>query len=132
MIQILIDENLPESLAEGLNALNKPLQNDIEIVHLVTEFGKGTKDEDWIPKWGKKAGIFLTQDYNIAKTRHQAQLLKKHNMGALFLRVQAKAKYWDRVSILIKFWPEIVAHIKKAKRPYCYLISARKIEIMSL
>jgi PIN like domain len=84
MIKVLVDENLSEYLAEGLNAIQKPLDNGIEVVSMKNTFGKGTKDEDWIPKWGKADGIFLTADINISKTRHLSELLSQNNFGAFF------------------------------------------------
>ena len=128
MIKVLIDENLSEYFAEGLNQLQIPLDDDIEVTSIAKSFKKGIKDEDWIPKWGKISGIFITQDLRIQKTKHQATLLRTHNIGAFFLKAPKGTKYWGKVELMIKHWPQIVQLIKTSKTPYTYFITARKIE----
>lgn len=130
MIQVLVDENLSEYLADGINSIQFPLDNGIEVVSMHTTFGKGTKDDDWIPEWGKQDGIFLTQDINITRTRHLAELLKQHQLRAFFLSVPNKTSYWDRVRVLIKHWPTIVEVIKTKRKPYNYLVTPNKVEKM--
>lgn len=82
MISVLIDENLSEHLAQGLDAIQRPLDNGIKVVSMADVFGKGTKDEIWIPEWGRSDGIFLTHNINIQRTRHLAELLKQNLIGA--------------------------------------------------
>lgn len=130
MIRILVDENLSEHLADGLNAIQRPLDNGITVVSMAAIFGKGTKDEDWIPKWGKQDGIFLTEDYNIIRSRHFADLLEQNDFGAFFLKVPNKTSYWERVRIIIKHWPEISKIICSKRKPYAYRVTPNKIEKM--
>lgn len=130
MIKVLVDENLSEHLAEGLNAIQRPMDNGIEVVSMKNTFGKGIKDEDWIPKWGISNGIFLTADINISRTRHLADLLNQNDFGAFFLKVPNKTSYWARVVVLIKHWPEITQIIGTKKKPFAYTITPNKIEKM--
>jgi hypothetical protein len=132
MIRVLIDENLSEYFADGLNTMQNPMGDGIEVTSAIKEFGRGIADEEWIPKWGKEKGIFITQDLKITTRKHQAQLLSQYNLGAFFLDVPKNYKYWDKVRIIINRWPEIVEIIKKTKRPFAYLITPRKIEKMQL
>ena len=132
MTKVLIDENLSEQFAEGLNIMQEPLGEGVEVTSIAKEFGKGIKDEDWIPKWGRQKGLFITQDINIVKTRQQALLLTEYELGAFFLKVPKNWMYWDKVKIIVEKWKEIVVLIKKTKRPYAYLITPRKIEKMRL
>jgi hypothetical protein len=127
MIRVLIDENLSEYFAEGLNSLQKPLDNKIELISLAKQFKKGVKDEDWIPKWGKQDGIFITQDINIALTRHQSQLLEQYGMGAFFLKAPNNSLYWQRVEIMVRHWMEIADIILTKRKPYNYLITPKKV-----
>lgn len=128
MIKVLFDENLSEYFAEGLNHLQYPLGNDIEVTSIATEFHKGIKDEDWIPKWGLQSGIFITQDVKIVTTKQQALLLEKHNIGAFFLKPPKGYRYWAKVELIVKYWPQIVDIIKTQQVPYTYFITPRKIE----
>lgn len=132
MIRILIDENLSEYFAAGLNIMQFPLGDDIEVTSIISEFGKGVKDEEWIPKWGRQKGIFITQDIKITTRRQQAQLLTQYNLGAFFLDVPKNYRYWDKVKVIIDRWPEIAQIIKRTKRPFAYLITPRKIEMLQL
>ena len=128
MIRVLVDENLSEFLADGLNAIQKPLNNGIELQSMAKIFGKGAADEVWIPSWGKKDGIVLTQDLNITRTRHQVELFQQNELAGFFLKVPGKSSYWARVETLIKHWPEISKIILTKTRPYSYLITPRKVE----
>jgi hypothetical protein len=132
MIKVLIDENLSEYFAEGLNTMQFPLGEDIFVTSIVKEFTKGVTDEEWIPKWGRQKGIFITQDIKITTRRQQAQLLTQYNLGAFFLDVPKNYRYWDKVKVIIDRWQEIVQIIKKTKRPFAYLITPRKIEKLQL
>lgn len=128
MIKVLLDENISEYIAEGLNSLQNPLPDNIEVTSIAKEFYKGIKDEDWIPKWGVQSGIFMTQDIKIVTTKQQAFLLKKHHIGAFFLKTPKGYRYWDKVELIVKCWPQITKIIKTNQVPYTYFITPRKIE----
>jgi PIN like domain len=130
MIKVLVDENLSEHLADGLNAIQRPMDNGIEVVSMKNIFGKGTKDEDWIPKWGKMDGIFLTADINISRTRHLADLLKQNDFGAFFLKIPNKTSYWEMVKIIIKHWPTITKLIITKTKPFAYWVTPNKVDKM--
>ena len=127
MIKVLIDENLSKYFAEGLDKLQYPLGNNIEITSIEKEFGKGIKDEDWIPDWGNRSGVFISQDLRIYSTKLQAALLTKHNIGAFFLKLPKGYRYWDKTQVIITHWIEIVKIIEMNKPPYVYFISAKRI-----
>jgi hypothetical protein len=129
---IYIDENMPPALAEGLNLLQKP-ENvragiEIEVKSIKATFGKGCKDEEWIPIAGEEGACVITQDYNIQRTRHQKALCEEHKLGMFFLRPPSKAgfSYWQMVELLVKEWQEIVKIVRKEKRPFAYSCSSRK------
>jgi PIN like domain len=52
MIKVLVDENLSEHLADGLNAIQRPMDNGIEVVSMKNIFGKETK-----MKTGYQSGV---------------------------------------------------------------------------
>jgi hypothetical protein len=128
MIRVLIDENLPEYFAEGLNHIQHPLANHIEITSIAREFNKGIKDEEWIANWGLQSGIFISQDIKIISSRNQALLLQTHKMGAFFLKPPKGSHYWEKVELIVKHWPQIVKLVKTNAVPYIYFITPRKIE----
>lgn len=125
MIKILIDENLSESLAEGLNKLQIPNGDGIEVTSIIKEFYRGIKDEEWIPAWSKKDGIVITQDIRISKNKSQAQLLVESKLGVFFIKPPKNFRYWDKVKMIVNFWQDIVEVIKTSKRPFLCEITLR-------
>ena len=100
----------------------------IILLSIKKEFGKGAKDEVWIPKVGKECGIVITQDLHIHTTRHQNELYKKHGLGVFFFKPPSTGySFWEMVEKLVKYWPEIK---KKAgdRKPFAYRITPKKIE----
>ena len=127
---IYIDENLPPQLAEGLNKLQEPLnrrnQTDYKIKSISAEFGKGVKDEVWIPKAGQEKAIAITRDFKIQTTRHQKALCEEYGLGIFFLSgVNAGLSYWQIVRTLIDKWEEILKTISHNTPPYSYRFTGR-------
>ncbi len=58
MIEIYIDENLSEYVADALNSLNKGHFIDVLLHSTKIKFGKGKPDEIIIPSIGSSHGIF--------------------------------------------------------------------------
>lgn len=132
MTKIYIDENFSPYLAEGFDVFQKHLNSNertqFEVLSIKKEFGKGVKDEVWIPKVGKECGIVITQDLHIHTTRHQNELYKKHGLGVFFFKPPSTGySFWEMVEKLVKYWPEIK---KKAgdRKPFAYRITPKKIE----
>jgi len=88
MIEIYLDENLSEYVADALNSLNKGYFKDILVYSTKIKFGKGQQDEIIIPAIGTSKGILVTKDLNIHKTRFQYQLCEQYGMGVFFLKMQ--------------------------------------------
>lgn len=57
MIEVYLDENLSEYVADALNSLNKGYFKEIIVRYTKTQFGKGETDEIIIPSIGKSGGI---------------------------------------------------------------------------
>jgi hypothetical protein len=55
-MKVLFDDNLSPKFAEGLNQIQHPLKNDLEVTSITNEFHNGILDDDWIPKWGLQSG----------------------------------------------------------------------------
>ena len=132
MTKIYIDENFSPYLAEGFDVFQKHLNSNermqFEVLSIKKEFGKGAKDEDWIPKVGKEGGIVITQDLHIHTTRHQNELYKKHGLGVFFFKPPSTGySFWEMVEKLVKYWPEIKKKAAETK-PFAYRITPKKIE----
>lgn len=130
-MKIYIDENMPPQLAESLNILQKALNSknntNIEVLSIMKEFGRGAKDEDWIPKAGKEKAVVITQDYRIQTTRHQRDLFQKHGLGMFFISAPKKGlSFWEMTKLLINRWEEILKIIRKNKTPFAYRCTKKK------
>jgi hypothetical protein len=126
MIEIFLDENLSEYVADALNFLNKGYFNNITVISTKIKFGKGAPDETIIPTIGKSKGILITKDINIHKTRLQYQLCEEHKLGVFFLKMQKGLdKHWEIVKLLINSWEEILEKVEKEKLPFGYEIPVR-------
>lgn len=126
MIEIYIDENLSEYVADAFNSLNKGYFKDVLVHSTKIKFGKGEPDETIIPEIGKSNGIMITKDLNIHKTRLQYQLCEQYKLGVFFIKMQkGMDKHWEIVKLLVNAWEEMIEIIHDQKRPFGYEIPIR-------
>lgn len=127
-MQIYIDENLPPQLAQGLNILEKPNKNECAVISIRDAFGKGTPDEEWLPKIGALQGVVITQDKNIYRNAHQREIYRSHGVGIFFFHPPSKNgyTYWEMVENIVKRWADIIQICKSEKRPFSYKITSQK------
>jgi len=127
-----IDENLPGQLAEGLNILQEPLNlkepTIFEVKSIGDAFGRGVKDEEWIPQAGISSSIVITQDLRIQSSRHQRDLYMRHGLGIFFFKPPSKKgfSYWEMVQQVINRWDSIKHLTRKNKLPFAFRCSSRK------
>lgn len=125
-MDIYLDENLSEYVADAFNSLNKGYFRDVQVYSTKTKFGKGAPDEDIIPSIGEAGGILITKDINIQKTRLQYSLCQRFNLGIFFLKLpKNQNKHWEIVRLLINNWEEIINKSSNEKKPFGYSISPR-------
>jgi len=123
MINIYLDENLSEYVADGLNFLNKGYFKDVQVYSTKVKFGKGVRDEVIIPAIGNSDGIMITKDLNIHRTRLQYQLCEQYKIAIFFLKMpKGFDKHWEIVKLLVNKWEEILDKVAKDKRPFGYEI----------
>src|SRR2546423_15188351 len=101
-MEIYLDENLSEYVADALNALNKCYFTDVLVFSTKLKFGKGVLDESIIPPIGKSNGALITRDVNIHKTNLQYQLCQEFKLGIFFLKLpKGLDKHWEIVKLLL-------------------------------
>jgi len=128
---IYIDENLSPFLARGFNILQEPLNfklsDSVEVRSIKDDFGKGAKDEDWIPMAGESKACVITQDYNIHRIAHQRELCNKYKLGMFYFRPPSKSglSYMDMLKLMVKHWEEITKIATNQKRPFTYKVTSR-------
>lgn len=129
-MKIFIDENMPVQLAEGLAILEKPNNEGVEVYSIQKEYGRGSQDEEWIPRVGHVNGIVITQDFKMQRIKTQYDLLKKYGLGIFYLTPPGKRgyTYWQMVEKIVQHWQEIKDKSARNKPPFAFRITARKIE----
>ena len=128
---IYLDENMPPNLAKALDILQESLNNrnntEIKVVSTIEAFGRGAKDEEWIPQAGMEEAVVITQDYNINRRKHQRELCEQFNIGMIYFRPPSKALfgYLSLVQLIIRHWEAIIKVAVKKTRPFAYKIMSR-------
>lgn len=130
---IYLDENLPKHLAEGFQVLQYPegfkSGYQVEVKWIPDEFGRGAKDDEWIPEVGKQKACVITQDMNINRRKHELELYRQHKVGMFFLKGPSKKQgmsVWEMVQTLAKNWSEIIQVMYEEKRPFAFEITLRR------
>lgn len=125
-MKIYFDENFSPRLVEGLSAFQKGVPNEGVEVHSIAEtFGKGTADEDWIPKVAQQHAVVVTQDSCIRRRQHQWELCQHYKIAIVFVQPPKKGwSYWTTIQLIVKLWKEITEKTFHAKRPYAAEIKA--------
>lgn len=126
-MKFYVDENITPNIARALAILQNPRANEnIKVFTIRDEFGKGTPDEEWIPKVAAEDGIVITQDLNIHRVRQQRRLYKQHGLGVVFFKPPKKGyKYWDLVEFYIRRWKVVKEEVKKLNKPFALVVTPR-------
>lgn len=128
-MKIYVDENISPYLARGFHELQVPINKknstSFDVLSIESAFGKGARDEDWIPLVGNEGACVITQDLNIQHTRHQRELCEQFGVGMFFLSAPSKNgfSYWDMVKLMTKVWPDLLSKADSKKLPFTYRIS---------
>jgi hypothetical protein len=114
------DENFSPHLIKAFSALQEGrAREDIQVLSIALEFGKGCVDETWIPAIAQQHGVAITQDTNLYRTRAQLELCEANKIGIFFFKPpKAGWDYWDIVSLTLKWWPQIKDTAKNSRRPF--------------
>jgi hypothetical protein len=125
-MKIYFDENFSLRLVEGLRAFQAGVPHEgIEVLSIAETFGKGTPDEEWIPKVAQQHGVAITQDWNIHRKRHQWELCQKYKIVIIFVQPPKKGwSYWFIIQLIVKLWKEITEQALRLERPYAAEIKA--------
>lgn len=129
-MEIYFDENIPDKLVNGLNSIIMPLHSNITLKWIPSEFGKGCRDEDWIPILGAKNAFAVTLDKNIYTRPHQWSLCSDNNLSIIFIKMPTKKgwKYWELVSLIIKHWLKLTNLLMNQSRTSAYELTANNVK----
>lgn len=105
-MKFFVDNNLPPSLAHGLNALCKSEKHSV--VHLKDMFPQNTKDVEWIEALSKESNwVVITHDSLNKGLEREA--LRRAGLIVFFLdKSWSNHKFWEKAAQLVKWWPMII------------------------
>ena len=103
---MLIDENLPPSLANALNAL---FAGTHEVIHLRQRFGPRVKDVEWIPTLSSEGHwVVISADRRIARNKAEQQAFRNSRLVGFFLSpALQKAKLTKQMERIMALWETI-------------------------
>ena len=122
-MDIFLDENLSEYVAQALSLLCKDYFPDIKVISTKVEM-KGATDPELIPYISRKNGILLTLDKGIAHNQVHYQLCKENKVAVIYIKLEkGSQRYWDLIKFLIKHWEKIIEEIRTLNPPYVLRVS---------
>jgi predicted nuclease of predicted toxin-antitoxin system len=125
-MKIYFDENFSPRLVEGLRAFQKGTPNEgVEVLSIAETFGRGTADEEWIPKVAQQHAVVITQDLNIHRRNHQWALCQQYKIGIIFFQPPKKGwSYWAIIQLAVKLWKEVTKLSIESPRPFTAEVKA--------
>ena len=128
-MKLFFDENISQHLARGMHELQRGRPNEgFEVSHIVEAMGKrGAPDEEWIPHVAQTHGVVITQDFEIHRTRHLAELCKQYKLGVFFFRPPKGNPYgyWKIIKWVLESWGEIKSNSLDTELPFEFEVTPR-------
>lgn len=110
-MKLLVDNNLPPKLANGLAAF---FDGEHEVVHIRTKFSTGSLDDEvWIRLLGNEGGwAVLSADMNIARKRPSRDLFVSMGLvGYFFSPAMQKWPLHRQAARVLTIWPQMILHM---------------------
>lgn len=120
-MKAVLDENLPQALAQALNAL---AAHDGHSVKHVTEIAsRGTKDIDLFKALADgKYELHLTQDHHHRKPIERKAIADAGLVVFVLSKSWSSQPFWIKSSQLVRWWPLILEHAQRMSPPAIFRI----------
>lgn len=106
-MQFIIDNNLPPSLARGLNELS--VHVGIPVHALKDKFDPATPDIQWIEYLSKEKDWVVVSQDRFRKGSGEKEAIRRSGLIVFYLDKQwAKQPYWSKAHRIVQWWPEII------------------------
>lgn len=127
-MRIYFDENFSPRIAYGMREFQQARRSeDVTVVWVPDEFGRGAADEEWIPQIASKHGVVLTMDLNIHRIAAQWELCRRNKIGLFFFKPpKAGWGYWNSIYEVVNRWEEIKNLTAVQKKPFGYMVEQRR------
>lgn len=123
MLKIVLDENLPKTLAQAMDLLDQ--KGDVSVVHITDVVPAGTPDEEWASHVGRDGWCVITLDRNILRRKHEIQEMTRCGVGLFVLRPPKKANWCKQVQMLVRRWSDIKGAARSHERPYAFNVPSK-------
>lgn len=99
------------------------LERDHEIRHLTDHMPPDTKDEVWLPEFGKNGWICVSGDWRITKKPGQCALRRQYKVTSFFLRDGImQMKTLDQMQCLCHAWSRVQKVLRRFNPGDCFRI----------
>lgn len=120
-MKVVLDENLPSTLAQALNALASPYGHIVKHSSEIVE--RGAKDVDLFKALSEeKYAIHITQDNHQRKQIERKAIADAGLIVFVLAKSWATQPFWIKSAQLIRWWPLIVDHAARMKPPACFRV----------
>ena len=120
-MKAVIDENLPLSLAQALNAL---AASDGHVVKHATEIAqRGAKDVDLFAALAQgKYELHITQDHHYRKSIERKAIADAGLIVFVLAKSWSSHPFWIKSAQLVRWWPLMADHASRMKPPAIFRV----------
>lgn len=108
-MKFLFDNNLPPSLARGIQELSRFETDVSEVVPLRDKFHQATPDTVWLEQLVHEGGWIVVSIDRFKKSTVERELIRQRGLTVFVLDKQWSTAYWTQSAQLVKWWPKILS-----------------------
>ena len=120
VVRILLDENTGAPFVAALRKVAElDRRHNCEIAHTIDLFGKGAKDQDWVPRIMNEGWLLVTEDRgrNSRQEERLPQLCQRHSVTHVLVlpALLKRGGQFEKMRALLAVWPELLAMAEAQK-----------------
>lgn len=107
-MKFFFDNNLPPSLARGIEALSRFEPDVDQVVHLRDKFKPNELDTVWLSQLASEGGWTVVSIDRFKKSSAERELMRRQGLTVFVLDPQWSKPYWVQAAQLVQWWPKIL------------------------
>ena len=120
-MKVVLDENLPSTLAQALNTLASPYGHTVKHSSEIVE--RGAKDVELFKALSEeKYELHITQDNHQRKQIERKAIADAGLIVFVLAKSWATQPFWIKSAQLVRWWPLIVDHAARMSPPACFRV----------
>ena len=122
-MKFVVEHSVSPILTNAIAVLAKPDGHDV--LHLRIHYHQDTLDPVWLRGLGQREPdvIVITADPRISRSPVERAAWLESGLTIVFLRSFADLPIWEQAAKLVKWWPEIVDSVRRARPGTGFLVS---------